>query len=122
MRILLETYGTVILFLAVGMIFFYIFARILGGVGTREDRYQDLESLYSTRQLQRRDERMRILKHIGKPECPDGTFSDRQNYLWSKYHELEAIDKTLTAQERNDLVNAKGYISDEYMDIIEGKR
>ena len=63
---------------------------------------------------------MKILQMIGGPECPDGRFSPRQNALWSKFNTLDHIDKQVTESERRQLVDAHGYVSDEYADIIEG--
>lgn len=105
--------------LALGFVFLYAFSRAVGGYG-RGNTYEQLQSIYSTRQIARRDEKLNILEMIGSPECPDGSFSPRQNYLWSKYNQLDRMDKQLTGQERNELVEARGYLPDEIADIIEG--
>lgn len=122
MIILLETFGGILLFLAIGFFFLWVFASVISGLG-RQDPYQRLQSIISTRQIERRDERVEILNQIRAMEkCPDGTYSRPQQQLWNQYYRLEAEDKELTHHERNQLVDARGYISDEYADIIEGKQ
>ena len=122
MWILLETYIGVTFFIILGLVFFWIFARILIGAGEREDKYQKLQSEISMAQFARRREHQKILFQIGKPECPDGTFSQRQIELWADYRMLDAQDQALTYHEHNALVEAQGYLPDEIADIIEGRR
>jgi hypothetical protein len=119
MQNVIETFGGVALFIGVGLLFLKIFARIVGG-RDHEDAYLTLQSIYSTRQINRRDERVEIIEQIGSPECRDGTFSPRQKHLWDLYHSLEREDKKLTTQERSHLVEVRGYLPDEIADIIEG--
>jgi hypothetical protein len=120
--------GTIVLFvfmalcLAIGWGFLYLFSKAIEKTGSRESEYMRLQSLYSTRQIDRRDKRAFILDAIGAPECPDGTFSPWQNKLWDQYKELEAAGKLQTTAEITHLVETRGYIPDEYADIIEGKR
>lgn len=121
MQIVIETFVYVALCIAIGIGFFWIFGKVVSGNG-RGSKYQQLESIFSTRQIERRDEKVKILQMIGGPECPDGTFSPRQNYLWDKFNQLDRIDKQLTESERWQLVDARGYLPDEIADIIEGKR
>jgi hypothetical protein len=119
MTIILETFVYVALCIAIGLGFFWMFGKVVSSNG-RGNKYQQLQAEISNRQIARRDEKQKLLYMIGGPECPDGTFSPRQNHLWGKFNELNRIDKALTNQERNELVEARGYLPDEIADIIEG--
>jgi hypothetical protein len=110
------------LFLAIGIGFVYLLSKALEKADSRESEYVRLSGLYGTQQLARRDERIEILNKIGRPECPDGTYSRRQQRLWDKYHGLEKIGKAQTTAEITHLVETRGYISDYYADIIDGER
>ena len=97
-------------------------ARLLIGQHDREDRYLDLQAEISEAQRGRSAGRQEVLRQIGRPECPDGTFAPWQVKLWQEYNARERHGKRMTRREQNRLVETRGYISDEYMDIIEGKR
>lgn len=87
--------------------------------GESRETYQDRQARISAQQLERRDQRLYILEQIGGPECPDGTFSPRQQVLWNEYHRLEAIDKKLIISERWSLVDARTKVPDEVWDEVE---
>lgn len=122
MSILLETFGVTAFFIILGLVFVYIFACVVAGESERTSKYQKYESHYASEQHARSITKQKLLRQIGKPECPDGSFSLRQNLLWDQFNDLDRIDKILTKGERNRLVELQGYLPDEIADIIEGKR
>jgi hypothetical protein len=108
--------------LGIGWFFLWVFIHtvVAGRIrGEGGETYQNLQARLSTEQIARRDQRLSILEDIGGPECPDGTFSPRQQALWREYHRLEKIDKKLIISERWQLVDAQTKIPDEVWDEIE---
>jgi len=72
---------------------------------------QDLESEIVTRQMARRNERMRILNQIkATPNHIDGSLTDEQKQLWKRYHKLEAEDRELLKKESDLIIDKKGWL------------
>jgi hypothetical protein len=68
---------------------------------------------YAARQRSRLTQLNSILYQIGGPECPDGTYSPRQEYLWQEYNRLEKDhNRMLTAERAATIEAAGGYIDD----------
>lgn len=106
MSILLESFGIPAICILIGLGFLWIGGKIFTSLFD-DTEYLILQSEISAAQLARRDERVKILYEIGKPECPDGTYSPRQMVLWKQYKELEKHNEEVTAIERSRLVEAR---------------
>lgn len=102
---------TAISFIFVGGVGFVIalFILINWDYNRRQDRAQKMGAVYGTYQVQRANEKSRLLYQIGAPECPDGTYSPNQMALWRKYNLLDEEDRAETAWERDRIVEMRGY-------------
>lgn len=86
-----------------------LFILINWDYGRRQDRAQVLEERFGAEQVQRAGEKFRLVRQIGAPECPDGTYSPNQMALWAKYRQLDEWDQYMTVWEMNLIVETKGY-------------
>jgi len=89
--------------------FLLLFALLHWDYSLRQAHAVELESRYGAEQVLRAREKYRLLRQIGAPECPDGSYSPNQMALWRQYKDLDEFDKTVTAWEINQIVETRGY-------------
>lgn len=95
--------------LALFVLFFGFVIWMFWDYDRRQARALELESRYGREQVMRAREKFRLVRQIGAPECPDGTYSPGQLALWRQYEELDTFDKAMTAWEIETIVGARGY-------------
>jgi hypothetical protein len=93
----------------VPVLFFVLFLILHANYSRRQERAVEMEAEYGAQQVQRANEKIRMLMQIGAPECPDGTFSPNQAKLWKYYSSLDQQDQAQTEQERLAIVETRGY-------------
>jgi len=98
-----------------GGVFLFGLYQVIASFLHRRDYIEDadkIEEEITAAQMQRIQEKSRLLYAIGKPD-KDGRYSPAKMVLWERFLHLDKLDKRATKQERERLIRARGGYIDE---------